>query len=133
MQGYIVSFQDGLLKVSLAGTDQNAQKKIKGNITDHVLIAEELGQLILENFGSNSAKLPLNFLASLDNIHLNFLTVNKNSGEMELYSLAKEKLISLGIDVEGLYLSYQKIAPFVYQLVAIKKEVLEAYIEIASD
>ncbi len=133
MQGYIVSFQDNLLKVSLAGSDLKSQKKVKGSVTDTALIAEELGQLLLEGFGPNPARLPLNFLTTPGDIYLNFLTIDKNAGGVELYDIAREKLVAQGLNIESLYFSYQKIAPFVYQLVAIKKEILDAYLQIANE
>src|SRR3989338_5836470 len=133
MQGYIVSFQNNLLKVSLAGSDLHSKKKVKGSITDTALITEELGQLLLDEFGPDPTKLPLNFLISPADIRLNFLTIDKNAGGVELYDLAREKLVSKGLNIESFYFSYQKIAPFVYQLVAIKKEILDAYLQIVNE
>lgn len=133
MDGYIVSFQDGLLRVSLTGNPQVAEKKTKVSIKNHEEFAEELAQLILEEFGPKVPKAPLNFLLSPLDIHLNFLTVNKSVSAENLTKLAEEKLLSQDLDIEKLYFSYQKIAPFVYQLIAVDKEILENYVNIAGD
>lgn len=134
MEGYIVSIQANLLRVSLAGTNRVAEKKIGVNLKGHEILAEELGELILKKFGPKPPKLPLYFLIDPQDIYLNFLTVSKgNDTQDHLFEQAKSKLGVQGIAIEDLYFSYQKIAPFVYQLVAVDKDKLEKYLEVATD
>lgn len=135
MLGYIVSFYNKTLKVSLLGTEQEAEKELDINKFDTKVIAEELGQLIVENFGPKPPKEPLNFLIDPKDLILSFITKTKenstNSDYLETES--KNKLVAASLSLDSAYYSTQKIAPFVHQFVAIKKEILERYLTIAND
>ncbi|MBT6401515.1 LytR C-terminal domain-containing protein [candidate division WWE3 bacterium] len=134
MNGYIISVKNNTLKVSLSGTEQVAEKVVESGLSSPEIFAEALGSLMLETFGPKANKLPLNFLVEPDDIYLNFLTVTKgNSDDEQLMDLAKSKLGAQGVALENLFFTYQKIAPFVYQLVGIKQETLEKYLKVSTE
>lgn len=64
--------------------------------------------------------------------YLNFVIINKGRGNLEeqIISETKEKLV--GINLEDVYFSYQKLAPFVYQTIAISKERVDSYLSVAN-
>lgn len=133
MEGYIVSIQNGFLKVTLVGTSQTVEKKIEGDENDHTYLADILGNTLIESFGPKVKKLPLNFLVDPNEIYVSFLTLGKDESEEKLYEQATSKLGVSGIAIENTFFSYQKIAPFVYQFIAIEKDKLEKYLAVATD
>lgn len=78
-------------------------------------------------------KSQLVFLVEPSEVYLRFVVVDKNTEDIDATILehTKEKLESFGISLEDLYFSYQKIAPFVYQFVAIKKTDLDLYLNLS--
>ena len=82
----------------------------------------------------NVKKSDLIFLVEPAHVFLRFVVVDKATEDIDLTILesAREKLSGVGIDIEDLYFAYQKIAPFVYQFVAIRKDDLEQYLDIAN-
>ncbi len=74
----------------------------------------------------------LSFLVEPQDVILKFVTVSKKGGEVDDQILAEIKTKLEGVTLDELYFSYQKIAPFVFQFVGIKKEVLEKYIDVAN-
>jgi hypothetical protein len=140
MNSFIVSIRNNVLEVSSL-EDPSELKAVKldssvtngCNINDVALFSENLGQLLVENF-EPTKKQSLNFLVEPSEVILNFITDTKKAKNPETYLMteAGKKLAAFALTPEDVYFSYQKIAPFVYQFVAIKKDILEKYIEVST-
>lgn len=140
MQDITISLSENILKVS---TIEDKEFKgvsadvTKGVVDDHIILNNEefavaLKELISAVTDKNTKNLGLNILVEPNDVVFKFVTVNKQDGEVEeqIISEIKEKLKE--IPLEKLYFSYQKIAPFVYQFIGVKKEVLDNYLEVAN-
>lgn len=77
-------------------------------------------------------KLSLNIVAEPQDVVLRFITINKRDGLVQDQILAEIKSKLDDVKLEDMYFSYQKIAPFLYQFIGIKKEMLESYLELAN-
>ena len=139
MEGYVVSLNDNVLSVSLLGGEGVFERELsreiasEGSIVDAEKFAESLGDLILESFGEEQKKLPLHFLIPASEVVLNFITDNKkekNSVEERLQADVAKRLAAVALNQDDVYFAHQKIAPFVHQLVAIKKDIFEKYLSI---
>lgn len=78
-------------------------------------------------------KLDLNFLLEPETVGLNFIGVDKQKGEADEIIVSEIKTKLEGVDLESLYFSYRKIAPFSYQFVGVERERVEKYIELATN
>ncbi|MFZ5424847.1 MAG: LytR C-terminal domain-containing protein [Patescibacteria group bacterium] len=140
MPEYIVSLNDNALKVSLndkngvvtSSRDLSKDLASGSRIKNSELVSKVLLEMISEMSGPKLKRLPLNFLVEPQDVYLHFITVNKNNFnvEEEIIKEAREKITN--VPLEDLYFSYQKIAPFVYQFVAVDKHLLEDLLKIAS-
>lgn len=142
MFGYIISVRNNKIFISSSSEPQEIYEKdfnkdvVDGSeILDTEAFAKNLGELIINEFGPNPEKQPLNFLVEPQDIIVNFIICDKNNGDDEAYLIekAEKKLASQGLVLDDVYFSYQKIAPFVYQFVAMSKPLLEKYLDIAGD
>lgn len=140
MPGYIISLSGNTLTISRSdASDQVFSVELSkdvasdSQILNTELFSEALGQLILDSFGEKAEKLSFNFLVEPENVHLSFLTTTqKEKDEQALLHEASKKLAATALTLDDVYFSYQKIAPFVYQFVAIKKEILGKYLEVSN-
>lgn len=76
--------------------------------------------------------LKLVFLLEPEEIYFRFVTLDKSISEEESALVENIKQKIEGVDIDDLYYSFQKIAPFVYQFVGVRKQLVEDYIEIAN-
>ncbi len=96
---------------------------------------QELTGFIIDSCSSivnkNQKPSGLHFLLSPEEVVLAFLTVNKNGldPEEQLISAAEEKVKA---PLEEHYYSFNKIAPFTYQFIAVKKEIIHLLMEISN-
>ena len=142
MSKYIVSLNDNTLKImvndnqGLRIVSAEASKDIA--VDSQITNTQDFSKFLLEELqklsGDRLKKYPLHFLVSPQDVFLYFVTVNKTKGTVEEQVIAdiKEKLKDSAIKLDDLYFSYQKIAPFVYQFVAIKKEYIEQILEVST-
>jgi len=101
-------------------------------IIDTKKFAEAAGGLLLSIDDKYKKRTVLNFLVSPEDVILKFVTVNKRDGEADTQILSELAKVLEGVKLEELYYSHSKIAPFVYQFIGIRKEILEKYVEIAN-
>lgn len=138
MEGFVVSLSENTLKVSVLDKNsvQGANRVLGENIASGSIInntdlfAEQLKQVVTELATKKLKTKQISFLVEPDDVILKFVTLSKDSsGDLNEKIIAdiKDKLV--GVSLDELYFSYQKIAPFVYQFVAIKKTILESYLE----
>jgi hypothetical protein len=140
MQNLTVSLSENVLKLTLTSKDEfkslSAQvdpSMVKGHeITDVQGFTGVLQNLVKEITAKNSRSYRLNFLVEPADVILKFVVVNKKNGDPDEQILEEIKTKLEGESLEDLYFSYEKIAPFVYQFVGIKKEKLEKYLEISN-
>lgn len=142
MSNLIASFNKNTLKVTVNDKDGLKKAMVElpedvvkdSDILDIDLFSSALTNLVdtLQNF--NRKKAEITFLVQPSDVVLRFLTVSKSQQDLEssehLVSLIKERIKE--INLEEYFFSYQKIAPFVYQFVAIRKATLERYIDVAN-
>jgi hypothetical protein len=101
-------------------------------ITDAGKLSEAIDSLLAEDIKFSRKKLTLTFVVEPQDIHLSFVTVNKNGTDFE-EQIVTDLKNKLGDTVlENMYFSYEKIAPFVYQVIAIEKQQLETYFLISN-
>lgn len=142
MKDLIITLSKNQLKISAAGKDGFEGKVF--NVPDTIardskvvdiqaysdLIKSSISQFTLANI----QKRDLIFLVEPSEALMRFIVLDKSTGDVDVRIIesAKEKLTGLGVSIDELYFSYQKIAPFVYQFLAIRRADLEKYIDISS-
>lgn len=140
MNGYVISISDNRLRISLLNDEEVYDTEITkdavdGNIiTNTELVAETLGELILTAYGEKPKKLPFHFVVEPDETIVGFITNSKDETSEKYFNEACAKqLAKYALILDDVYYSYKKIAPFVYQFIAIKKDTLEKYMEVANE
>jgi hypothetical protein len=141
MSRLIVSLNENILKLSVASDDSfksttvelDDRVAVDSAISDPTALSEIIYNLTAElTSGNKNKKHELYFLVEPDDILLRFVTVNKRDGDPD-QQIIKEISSKLdGYTLDDLYFSYQKIAPFVYQFVGIKKDKIDMYIEVSN-
>ncbi|MFA6981934.1 MAG: LytR C-terminal domain-containing protein [Patescibacteria group bacterium] len=104
-------------------------------ILDVSKFSESLRALLSQSLPSGVKKgTSLSFLINPEHVFLYFIPVSKNGSSVEdqIILSAKEKLPS-EVSMDDLYFSYQKIAPFIYQFVAIRKDELGKFLAISNE
>lgn len=140
MNNLTVSLNDNILKIS--SYDKDGLKGLSCDISNSVAtdskildteaFSKSLSDSILELLGAKAKSPQINFLIEPQDVILKFITVNKKDGDINEQIISEIKTKLDGDDIENLYFSYIKIAPFVYQFVGIKKDLLNMYFEIAN-
>lgn len=140
MQGYVISISNNRLKVSLLSTEEVydaelAPEAVEGStIKDCGLVAEALGELMLTAFGEKAKKLPFNFVVEPEDTIVGFITNSKDESSERFFEEACAKqLAKYALTANDVYYSYKKIAPFVYQFIAVRQDVIENCITIANE
>ena len=141
MQDLIISINKNILKISTVDKEailNTASIELPSEVVDSTRVINPSGFAgILDNIipqvtslGKN--KLGLNFIMEPEDVFLRYVTVSKNGSDISDQILAEIKEKNPEINLENLYFSYKKMAPFVYQFVAVRKDVLENYLEISN-
>lgn len=146
MSNLIISLSNNILRLSTENKEgfQPISAQVSSEVvTDYTIkdtkgFVDVLSGLIAESYEEKLRKFSLVFLIEPQDMILKFVTVNKGIGEdVNATEQLGDKIISqiqgdLGnYNIDDLYFSYAKIAPFVYQFVAIAKQKLEKYIEVS--
>ena len=116
--------------VSLSGTFDEEFLDSSGVYNPELLVQGLIDQT--SQIVSKSAKpTSISFLLNPKDAFLSFITVSKNglSVEEQIVESARKKL---GSSLDDLYFSYDKIAPYVYQFIAVKKDFLNSLLEVSS-
>jgi hypothetical protein len=140
MQNLIVSLSDNILKVSVATLEsfksvsaELGEKVVSGSeILDPRTFSEILANLVKDaSSGAKDTKYGLHYLLEPKDVVLKFVTVRKSSSSQEENVLNEIKTKLPEINLDDLFFSYQKIAPFVYQFIGVEKKRLEKILEIS--
>ena len=142
MQDLIVSINKNTLKISTI--DKEAQLKtvvvdIPGELVDDTRIIDPKGfsrllnESVLQVSSLPKNKLGLNFIMEPQDIFLRYVTVSKNGQEIGEQIISEIKAKDPEINLDTLYFSYKKMAPFVYQFIAVKKEIMDNYLETSNE
>lgn len=140
MEGIVVSLNENILKVSINDYQglRGGSSELDSNIANGSLIVDQDGfvdalkGLIDELADNKTKKLPLNFLVEPQDIILRFITIPKNEENLTQKIIDEVRDKMEGVAIEDTYFSYSKIAPFVYQFIAIEKSKLEQYLTVAT-
>ncbi len=102
---------------------------IKDISTLTAIVEEQIKQLT----NLPKGKLSLNIVAEPQDIVLRFITINKRDGLVQDQILTEIKSKLDDVKLEDLYFSYQKIAPFLFQFIGVRKDILESYLELSNN
>jgi hypothetical protein len=125
MQDLYISLNGNKAKLSL--TDKGGFKT--STIED--LTGENLAVAASQISSAPLRKQRLNFIVGPEDLFFKFVTVTKSTENAEDQIIAEVKEKIEGVTLDDLYFSYQKIAPFVYQFVGMKKYALDNLMKIA--
>ncbi len=142
MKDLIISLSKNQLRISAAGKDGFEGKSFEVSSTtvrdSKILDLDAYTNFIKDSLGqftlANIQKREIVFLVEPSEVLMRFIVLDKSTEDVDLRIVesAKEKLNSIGVSIDDIYFSYQKIAPFVYQFVAMRKADLEQYVQISS-
>ncbi len=140
MQDLIFSLNGNVLKATTLsnGIFKSTSKDLLNDVvTDSVILNSDafanVVNLVINEIAPDvkKSKIRLNFVVEPEDMEFKFVTVDKSTVNIEerIVSEIKDKLD--GKNLDDLFFSYVKIAPFVYQFLGIKKAHLETYLEIS--
>ncbi len=141
MQDLFISVNENKLRVS-AVDPKTGFKSVAEDLTKNVIenykivdvatFSSILGETISKITKQPKNRLLLNFILEPQDVILRFFTLSKgsNGDQEQIVSEIKKKVPD--VDLQDLYFSYQKIAPFLYQFIGVKKETMENYTEISN-
>lgn len=142
MDGYFIHLNASTLKIALYNGAQPTKLVTEdllptalshSRIVDAHEFAKEFSRILGQDLGKTLPKLPMYFLLEPELTELFLLTTNKtdeNSDEQFLHQI-KDRLVDENPD--DLYFGYFKIAPFIYQFVGIKKDLLQTFLDAANE
>lgn len=141
MQDLLVSLNKNVVRIStvdkntvLRTTLVDVPKETADDtrVLDSVAFSQILHGLLPQISALSKNKLSLNFVVEPQDVILRFITLTKKEGDLDEQMIAELKEKAKDIPLDDLYFSYRKIAPFVYQFVGMKKEILEKYLEVSN-
>jgi hypothetical protein len=138
MQDLVISLSRNILKVSAINKNDfnsiscevSPEMALDTRILNVTAFSEVLRNIIPQV--TTSKNVALNFVTEPEDVLLRFVTIHKK------YSSSDEDIIreildkNTDINLENMYFSYEKIAPFVYQFEAVQKDYLERKIELSN-
>lgn len=140
MQNLLVSLNNNIVKLTLL--DKTGIKGTTAEVSHDIIqdstilsvdgLAQKLKELLTAEFQLKDKNTLLNILVEPQDTYVLFLTVSKKSTDLDAQIMAEVQSRLDGVSLESLYFSYQKIAPFVYQFVGIKKELMQKYLELST-
>lgn len=141
MQDIIVSVNNSVVKVTTIEKNKlsTASKIVDATVVSGTQIANSiefanvLGPLIALVTQQPKNRLALTFVIEPDDLLLKFITVNKRDGAVEDQLALETKSKVEDGNIDAYYFSSEKIAPFLYQLLGVKKAVMETYLEVAEN
>lgn len=140
MQDIYLSLNNNILRVTLFGKDglRSYSNTVSPEVVNDTKIldtskyAEEVKNAISQVTESSLSKLTLNVVTEPEDTILRFITINKRDGEKQEQLLNDIKAKVTEVPLEDLFFSYQKIAPFLYQFVGVKKDYMEKLLEVSN-
>lgn len=140
MLDLIVSVNKNILKISYLDKDgfHSFQQLLTDTVAHDSRIADAynfsqvLESLISQLTTTSKTKIRLNFVLEPQDAVLKFITMPKKQLESEENLINEIKTKLDGESLEDYFFSYQKIAPFVYQFIGVRKEIISKYMEISN-
>ncbi len=142
MQDLIISLNRNVVRLStvdkessLRTTLVDVSKEIADDtrILDTLGFSRVLGDMISQISSLSKNKLSLNFIIETQDVYLRYVTISKKNVDLEEQIVSELKEKASDIPLEEIFFSYRKIAPFVYQFVGVKKDIVEKYIEVSNN
>jgi hypothetical protein len=127
-------------QIKLSSIDKTGFSSVSADVSQEVLnssqilnVAEIAGIIkdLLGKIGSSVKNSDLTFVTEPENVFLRFVTVPKHTESVDEQIVAEVKAKFPEYNLEDAYFSFEKIAPFVFQFIAVKKSYLEQLIEIS--
>lgn len=141
MQDLIISINKNVLRLSTIDQETTLKTALvdisRDAVSDSIINdPKEVAQSIQSILGSVTElpkqKLSLSFVMQPEEVVLKFITVSKSEDNLDTQIVKEIKEKLEGISLDDTYYSYQKIAPFLYQFVGVKKEILESYLDVSN-
>ena len=141
MQDLLVSLNKNVVRISTVDKDTvlrttlvDVPKEVVDDtkIIDSSSFSQVLNNLLPQISSLTKSRVSLNFVVEPQDVYLRFITLSKKDGDLGEQVVAEMKKKDKDIPLDALYFSYIKIAPFVYQFVGIKKDILDKYIEVSN-
>lgn len=140
MQELTVSLSENILKISTIekGEFKGVSAEVATDVvTDNKIIdSAKFATVFKELVNTISAKslkdISVNIIVEPTDIFLKFVTLNKGNGDVSTQIIQEISSKHSDYDLNSAYFAYYKIAPFVYQFVAIQKDLLDQYLEITT-
>jgi len=140
MQDVYLSLNNNILRLTYIGKEglKTYSSQLAGDIVSDTKIsdisryAEEIKKGLAELTKISPSKLNLIVVTEPEDTILRFITVNKRDGDKQEQLLNDMKAKITEAPLEDLYFSYQKIAPFLYQFVGVRKFYMDNLLEVAA-
>ncbi len=141
MDGYFIHLNASTLNVGLYNGNQNPKfitedllptAVSRSRVIDPQEFCKELSKILATHYGEKLPRLPLYFILEPELTELFLLTGSKNGvGPADESEHMEKQIRERLVDEEpkNLYLAQYKIAPFIYQSVGIKKDLLDPFLE----
>lgn len=138
MQHLVVTLKDS--KINLSSIKKEGFSSISAEVSKEVLNGtkilnvENLANIIKDltiQMGVTLRKVDISFVADSSDVFLRFLTIPKHTEDIDAQIIQEARAKFSDMKLENLYFSYSKIAPFVYQFIAIEKDKLESFMQVA--
>lgn len=140
MPNIVALVSDNILKLTLFSKDSTlcSTTELSSDILENsqILDTDGFANIFLSSYSQLKGDLKISadiaFLIDPDNVITKFITLPKTdlSDTDTIIQEIQKKLGNLNLD--DLYYSYQKIAPFVYQFVGVKKDLISTYIDVSN-
>lgn len=141
MQDIYLSLNNNILRISTLNKDGLkliSQTLPSEMVSDTKLLdvpgfSAEVKKVIGQITGQSVPKVAINVVVEPEDIILRFITANKKDGDRQEQLINDIKTKVTDVPLEDVYFSYQKIAPFLYQFVAVKKDYMDNILKVANE
>jgi len=140
MQDVYLSLNNNILRLTYIGKE--GLKTYSAKLTEDVVsdtkildtqrYADEVKNGIAQLTKISPAKLELTVITEPEDTILRFIMVNKRDGDKQEQLLNDMKAKITDAPLDDLYFSYQKIAPFLYQFIGVRKPYMDNLLELAT-
>lgn len=140
MQDVYLSLNNNILRLTYIGkeglktysTQLDGEIVTDTKISDIARYADEVKKGISQLTKISPSKLNLIVITEPEDTVLRFIMINKRDGDKQEQLLKDMKAKITEAPLEDLYFSYQKIAPFLYQFVGVRKPYMDNLLEVAT-
>jgi len=141
MQDLIISLNKNVLRVSTVDKEASPKTSMAdvptGVVDDSRIIDSGSLSNILDDLVNRVTDLPkkqlnLNFVVEPQDVFLRYVTVSRTDSQLEEKIISEIKAKDPDLPLDDIFFSYRKKAPFVYQFIGIRKDVMSAYIDVSN-